>query len=97
MRKGGVQRGGPTPPPPGTAAAPTQPLPQPDPDLACCRQDMCNYRDIDVYIQVDGSYDSQTGESRRPDLTHASTRLGERGPGCQGCWLSVHDLVMTTV
>ncbi|XP_071550860.1 uncharacterized protein [Panulirus ornatus] len=66
VRKGGVQRGGPTlPPPPGTASSPTQPLPQPDPDLACCRQDMCNYRDIDVYIQVDGSYDSQTDKKRR--------------------------------
>ncbi|KAK7076264.1 hypothetical protein SK128_010156 [Halocaridina rubra] len=37
----------------------------PDPDLTCCSQDMCNFRDIDVYIQVDGTYDSQTDINRR--------------------------------
>lgn len=38
---------------------------KPDPELSCCNQDMCNFRDIDVYIQVDGSYDSQTDLNRR--------------------------------
>nr|XP_053652655.1 BMP and activin membrane-bound inhibitor homolog [Cherax quadricarinatus] len=36
----------------------------PDPDLTCCNQDMCNYRNINVYVQVDGNYDSQTGYRR---------------------------------
>lgn len=51
VRKGGVR------PPQGVLAltpAPSTPPPQPDPALTCCRHDMCNYRDIDMYIQVDG-------------------------------------------
>lgn len=58
-RKGGIKSvESPGSPTPSTA-------PQPDPDLTCCSQDMCNYLDIDVYIQVDGNYDSQTDMKRR--------------------------------
>ncbi|KAG0722462.1 BMP and activin membrane-bound inhibitor [Chionoecetes opilio] len=51
MSKGGVR------PPQGVMAltpAPSTPPPHPDPALTCCRQDMCNYRDSDMYIQVKG-------------------------------------------
>lgn len=42
-------------------SSPTQPS-QLDPELTCCSHDMCNYRDFDVYIQVDrGGINSQTG------------------------------------
>lgn len=42
-------------------STPTQPT-QLDPELTCCSHDMCNYRDFDVYIQVDrGGLNSQTG------------------------------------
>ncbi|KAK8398919.1 hypothetical protein O3P69_004192 [Scylla paramamosain] len=50
IRKGGVK------PPQGVLAltpAPSTP-PQPDPALTCCRYDMCNFQDIDIYIQVNG-------------------------------------------
>lgn len=43
-------------------STPTQPS-QLDPELTCCSHDMCNYRDFDVYIQVDrGGVNSQTGK-----------------------------------
>ncbi|XP_069956787.1 BMP and activin membrane-bound inhibitor homolog isoform X2 [Cherax quadricarinatus] len=43
----------------------------PDPDLTCCNQDMCNYRNINVYVQVDGNYDSQT------DMKHRDSEVME--------------------
>ncbi|XP_069981316.1 uncharacterized protein [Penaeus vannamei] len=36
---------------PTPSASPT--LPPADPNLTCCSQDMCNYRDLDVFIRVD--------------------------------------------
>ncbi|XP_063586833.1 uncharacterized protein LOC134764188 [Penaeus indicus] len=36
---------------PTPSASPT--LPPADPNLTCCSQDMCNYRDMDVFIRVD--------------------------------------------
>lgn len=50
IKKGGVK------PPQGVLAltpAPSTP-PQPDPALTCCSHDMCNFQDIDKYIQVEG-------------------------------------------
>ncbi|KAK4304485.1 hypothetical protein Pmani_023576 [Petrolisthes manimaculis] len=41
---------------------------QSDPDLTCCSHDMCNYRDFDVYIQVDrGAINSHTDMKKRRD------------------------------
>lgn len=55
----------------GITSAPTTPVPpQLDPALSCCRYDMCNYGDLDVYIQVesDGHADRKRQDSELETL-----------------------------